>query len=252
MNRRQPAILSCCVLLLVGATALLLGRMQAAYRLGEPGLRLTREPLLSDDGKPIGTNSVELPGQVLDFKSQLGTVSALELGYLPADTTYGRRFYAAPDGFRLMVSVVLMGQDRTSIHKPQYCLVGQGWTIERTDQLEVEVKQPDGSPARLPVMRLIAARPVRNASGATTLMKAVYVYWFVADGRVTARHGERMWWMARDLLTQGVLQRWAYVSCLAVGQPGSEDAMYRRIETFIASAVPEFQHPDTFPPAAIP
>ena len=51
-----------------------------------------------------------------------------------------------------------------------------------------------------------------NASG-------VYVFWFVADNAYTARHGQRMWWMAREMMRTGVLQRWAYVSCFAACPP---------------------------------
>ena len=51
------------------------------------------------------------------------------------------------------------------------------------------------------------------------MLSGLYVYWFVADNQLTPYHGERMWWMARDLIRTGVLQRWAYVSyftaCLA-------------------------------------
>jgi len=50
-----------------------------------------------------------------------------------------------------------------------------------------------------------------------------------------------MWWMARDLIRTGVLQRWAYVSYLAICEPGQEDATFERMKTFIAASVPEFQ-----------
>jgi hypothetical protein len=69
----------------------------------------------------------------------------------------------------------------------------------------------------------------------------VFVYWFVADGLLTARHTDRMWWMAKDLLSNGVLERWAYVMCFSACLPGQEDATFGRLKQFIASATPEFQ-----------
>jgi hypothetical protein len=71
----------------------------------------------------------------------------------------------------------------------------------------------------------------------------VYVYWYVADGALsgTAAGGQRMWWMARDLLRTGVLQRWAYVSCYSECDPGQEEMLFERIKKFIAAAAPEFQ-----------
>jgi hypothetical protein len=69
----------------------------------------------------------------------------------------------------------------------------------------------------------------------------VFVYWFVADGELTATHSDRMWWMARDMLKNGVLQRWAYVICFAPCEVGAEDATFERLTDFIAATVPEFQ-----------
>jgi hypothetical protein len=200
---------------------------------------MIEEPVLSEEGQIINTHTVALPTQVLDFESTNGRITKVELGWLPGDTTYARRHYRARDKFNLTLNVVLMGQDRTSIHRPEICLTGQGWTIEQTDLLEIPIGPPQSY--RLPVVRMIARRRWQDASGGTHLVKAVYVFWFVADDRVTAQHGQRMWWMAKDLLTTGVLERWAYVSCLAIGLPGQEAALYSRMERFIAAAVPEFQ-----------
>lgn len=241
MNLSPSTVASALVILMMGVTAAVLGRMQSLQTLGEPGLRMVDEAVLDEDGEVVNTRTAALPERVLNFRSETQPISKVELSWLPADTTYARRYYEAPDGFGLLLNVVLMGTDRTSIHRPQICLTGQGWVIEESELLEIAVDAPQ--PYRLPVMRLIASRSFREPGGQTIPLKAVYVYWFVADGQITARHGERMWWMARDLLTQGVLQRWAYVSALAVGLPGSEELIYARIRDFLAVAVPEFQPP---------
>lgn len=238
-SSRQVVVAAIVVLVLIGTTAGVLARMHQNHRLGKPGLRMVDEPVFAEDGQVVNTNTVALPRKVLDFTSETGPITKIELGWLPADTTYARRIYRAPDGFPIHLNVVLMGQDRSSIHRPQICLTGQGFTIERSDMLEINIPRPQ--PYRLPVMRLTASRSSRSADGQEHTYKAVYVYWFVADGQLTARHGQRMWWMARDLLRDGVLQRWAYVSALAFGAPGSEEALYHRIEEFLAAAVPEFQ-----------
>ncbi len=72
-------------------------------------------------------------------------------------------------------------------------------------------------------------------------MRGLYVYWFVADGAVTAHRSQRLWWMARELLQTGTLQRWAYVSCFAQCLPGEEDKTFVRMKEFLAEAVPQFQ-----------
>jgi hypothetical protein len=132
-----------------------------------------------------------------------------------------------------------MGTDRTSIHQPQYCLTGQGWTIDRTDRLTIPIDRP--VKYDLEVLRLTASYPERRPDGTVRIWRGVYVYWFVADGQLTADHTQRMWWMARDLLLRGVLQRWAYVSYFTICAPGQEGAAYAAIEKMIQASVPEFQ-----------
>jgi hypothetical protein len=237
MTRRSWIILIV-VLALMGGTAGLLAQWRTLQRMGKPGLKLTDQPILDSDGGVVGTHSAYLPEKVLDCVSEPVPVTKLELGWLPKDTTYGRRLYKAPDGFQAMISVVVMGTDRTSIHKPQYCLTGQGWRIDQSEQTSVRIERPHAYD--LPVMKLTATHPGQRPSGEGPL-RGIYVYWFVADQALTADHVERMWWMARELITTGVLQRWAYVSCFAVCRPGQEEAASARVNQLLSAAVPEFQ-----------
>jgi hypothetical protein len=92
----------------------------------------------------------------------------------------------------------------------------------------------------LPVMKLTATG-VRGTGAGRKTVRAIYVYWFVADNELSADHFQRVLWMARDLIFTGTLQRWAYVSCLAIGDPGQEEAIFQRIKQFIGASVPEFQ-----------
>ena len=50
-----------------------------------------------------------------------------------------------------------------------------------------------------------------------------------------------MWWMARDLICTGVLQRWAYISYFALCPPGEEEATFEQMKALIARSMPEFQ-----------
>ena len=60
-----------------------------------------------------------------------------------------------------------------------------------------------------------------------------------------------MWWMARDLVRTGVLQRWAYVSYLAICDPGYEQETFERTKKLIADTVPGYQlYPKTAPAVA--
>jgi hypothetical protein len=68
----------------------------------------------------------------------------------------------------------------------------------------------------------------------------VYVFWFVSRDKQTASHWDRQWWMVRDLVTRGVLQRWAYISFFTPCVPGDEDAAYQRVSELIRQVHPHF------------
>jgi hypothetical protein len=135
-----------------------------------------------------------------------------------------------------------MGGDRTSLHKPQFCLEGQGWKLGPSafSIATVPVQRP--YPYELPVGKLIGSKQV-EVNGKRQEIHGVYVYYYIADGELNVSESgvERMWTMARDLIRTGVLQRWAYVSYMVWCYPGQEDATFERMKTFIAAAAPEFQ-----------
>jgi hypothetical protein len=187
----------------------------------------------------IRNESVGLPTVVPGFASEARDIAPLEASWLPKDTLFGRRLYRGPDGFTAQVSAVLMGTDRTSIHKPQYCLDGQGWHIFKSETVAIPMTRP--YPYELRAMKLTASKAGLDNEGRPVNVRGIYVYWFVSDKLLTPHHGERMWWMARELVLTGVLQRWAYVSYWANCSPGQEDAAFGRIKDLIAASVPEFQ-----------
>jgi len=241
---RQNWILMIAALALIAGTAGLL--VSTHQKLGPPGVRT--KP--SDDP---GRLEVELPPQVLDYKSERIETDDITKATLPKDTSFGSRNYEAPDHFGIALSVVLMGTDRTSLHKPQFCLEGMGWHIDATGSLETSVHLDRPCSYELPVVRLLASREAQTGAGQKGTIRGVYVYWFVADDALSSSVSgfERMWMMGSKLLRTGVLQRWAYVSCFTTCLPGQEDATFERMKLFIAAAVPEFQLNPRAPVAAV-
>ncbi len=219
------------VLVLMAGSAGLLGEIHHRQKLGPPGVKT--HPL-------AGSNRLQadLPEQVLDYHSQFVEMDDITVRTLPADTSFGSRRYEAPDGFWLDLRVVLMGADRTSLHKPQFCLTGQGWQIDQTIETTIPIERPVKYP--LPIIELIATH---TENGQRTALRSIYVYWYVADDGLAGKALglDRMWSMAEKLVTTGELQRWAYVSCLAVCAPGQETITFERIKKFLAASVPEFQ-----------
>jgi hypothetical protein len=232
MNKQKWIILLVTLAMIAGGAGLL-NQLRANQKLGAPGVKTS---VIADSQRL----QVVLPEHVLDYASEPMEEPQIVLDYLPKDTSFGQRLYKAFDGFQVQVNAVLMGMDRTSIHKPELCLGGQGWLVDAASSGETKVPMERPFAYDLPVMKLIANKQLEK-DGQKIPARAVYIYWFVADREFTARHTQRMWWMARDMMRTGVLQRWAYVTYFSVCEPGQEDVTFERMKKLIAASVPEFQ-----------
>jgi len=221
------------VLALLGGAASWLHHVKSGQKLGAPGVKTRPLP---------GSSNLEvlLPETLPGYKSEFLPQASIVTNQLPPDTSYGQRLYTGDDGFQAMANVVLMGADRTSIHKPQICMVGQGWKFDdqATHLMSVPMTRPVAY--ELPVMRVVATmdtvvdgQPVRRA--------AVNAYWFVDARHLTAQHNEWKFWMVKDFLLTGVLDRWAYITFFSVCAPGQEEATFERMKKLMIAAVPEFQ-----------
>ncbi len=231
MNKKKWVMLTS-ALALMGAAASLLAVLKTHQRLGEPAVKTSAIP------GSIRVQ-VDLPTNVLDYISKAVEVADIVTNTLPPDTSFGQRVYLGPDQFPIQLGVVLMGSDRTSIHKTEFCLQGTGWKIDRQASCETTIQMDRPRPYDLPVMKFIASHDPTPENPAT---RAVYVCWFVAaNDEFTPNHITRMWWLARDLFSTGVLQRWALVFYFSPCAPGQENATFDRMKKFIQASVPEFQ-----------
>ncbi len=233
MNR-QKWILFFAALGLIAGTAGLLTRFKDHPRLGHPGVKAVPIP-------GSLAMKIDLPERVLDFTSTNVPEPEDVVGYLPKDSSYAERIYAAPDSFWVQAAMVLMGADRTSIHNADFCLRGHGLDPDKKQFVNIAIG--GAAPYQLPVSRWDVSGVMQQADGRKVQFGGVYVFWFVADRDETPGHFEMMKRLALNLLRTGVMQRWAYVSYLSVCEPGQEDATFARMEKLIAASVPEFQPP---------
>ena len=232
--KNQKWLILFVVFALIAGTAGILSWLKGHQRLGNPGIIAARIP-----GSAL--MKIDLPECVLDYTSTNAPESELELGYFPKDTSYARRLYQAPDGFGVSTIIILMGADRTSIHRPEYCLVGQGFTCDQKEVVDIPVA--GRMPYRLPVAKWKVSRRVKQPDGQSVKISGVYVFWFVADKEQTTGIVPFQCYLVRDLLLKGILQRWAYISYFAPCLPGQEEATFARMKELIAASVPEFQLP---------
>lgn len=236
MSGSARAIMVTVAALILGA-GVLLEFLKRNQRLGAPGVRLVEVPLLDEEGREVRSESVHLPLSVAGYTSEPVPMQQLVLDWLPPDTSYGQRHYEAEDGFWVRAGAVLMGGDRTSIHQPQYCLTGQGFRIE--DERKATIRIGGDGGYDLPVRRIVARGTFRDAEGRVVELTRLLVYWFVAEGSLTADHDQRMWEQAVRQLKTGELQRWAYITFFAPCDPGSEEDVYGRMAEFVKAAAPE-------------
>lgn len=162
----------------------------------------------------------------------LDSISLGEKQLLPADTIIDKRLYRDPSGDAFLVTSVLSGRERRSIHKPQVCLVAQGHTI--TGQRVMHVRLDSGR--TLDVMRLDLRRPVGEATGGTRV-HMTYAYWFVSAARETPYHAVRLLQSAWDGVVRNTRTRWAYIS---IGAPASvsDAGADARMEAIIRAVYP--------------
>jgi hypothetical protein len=215
----------------VGALVWLKGRQ----KLGPPGIVATPIP-------DRAVMKIDLPERVLDFTSTNVPEPEVVVGYLPQDTSFVERCYTSPDGSpSIYATIVLMGQDRTSIHRPEYCLIGQGLTPEEKKVVSIPIAGKE--PYVLSAARWTVGGVFQQPDGRKVKVSGLYVFWFVADQVQTADYAHFQYQLVRNLLLTGKLQRWAYVSYFTLCAPGQEGAAYERVEKLIAASVPDYQLP---------
>jgi Protein of unknown function (DUF3485) len=231
--RAAPA--AAAVILLAVGEALFLSYRSSLPPDERPGV------ILSGDG----ANPVELP-------TYLGSVwmghrvepEAIERSILPPDTGFSRKFYVDLDdpSQHVLLSIVLSGRDRTSIHRPELCVVGQGWTIDRSWRHRFAYpSHPDGG---FDATVLSVHHEVAGARGRRSVPNVI-VYWFTGDDRVVPSQSERMFDDAWIRLVRGRAPRWAYIF-LQTGSEDGEGAALARVQSVLNAALPSFQPPTSY------
>ena len=232
MNKQKWIILFV-ALAMIGGAAAMLNRLKTNQRLGSPGI--VTSPIA---GSP--RRDIYLPDHVLDYRSEIIPPDTNVLNGLPHDTSFAERRYISRENGWFLLNIVLMGSDRTSMHKPEFCLPGGGWNIDQAESKDDVVPMQRPYAYNLPVRKLMTTREI-VADGQKETLRGVYVYWFATDKELAGTRNEMLWKAATHLLKTGELQRWAFVFCFSACRPGDENATYERMKKFLAASVPEFQ-----------
>ena len=212
-------------------TALLTRRIDSITNSGKCGIALTANEV----------DPIPLPSMLnIDWAGREYPVSKVEKDNLPPDTGFSRKNYINllhPEQV-VQISIVLSGKDRSSIHRPELCLVGQGWTIKDSFFRDFSVPEMKGGLLKTTVLRVEHA--MNNADDSEILIPALFAYWFVGADTVVPTHGERLFHMARERLFGFNVNRWAYVFVQTIC-PDGEEAGLQRLQEVIGLTVPQFQ-----------
>jgi len=199
--------------------------------------------IISSSFRHMGAAGVrmELPetvGDALGFDGSLDNEHRL----LPADTEFAKKEYVGASSTPINCEIVLTGVERSSIHRAQACLLGQGWTILSDKELSVALTAGGAQKVRL--LTLSKVRDGQRLFG-------YFLYWYVGADRTTDDTFFRIFLTSWDQLTRGVNHRWAYVTVnseLSPSQSGSEEAkraLVSRLVRFAAVIIPIVQKPET-------
>lgn len=205
---------------------------------------------------------MELPTAVGRFLGQPMERDAAEKELLPADTQMVKMQYRSPglpeDRDLAQVTLVLAGAERRSIHRPEVCLDGQGWTLLDSRIVPVEI-----APGQfLNVKDLLVEREMRRADGTPKMLRAHYVYWFIGTDVTTPSNAVRVWLSTWDNIARNVNHRWAYASITAwvtdnletreSGQRARDsEATTKLVSELIRALAPRFQKALTVEPGAL-
>jgi hypothetical protein len=170
-------------------------------------------------------------------------VSPSELALLPADTEFEKKIYQDLSGNSLTAQIVLSGGEKRSIHRPEVCLPGQGWSIQSGEVVPITL----ANGRTLDVMKLTLIREIEIAPGERKNLKSYFFYWFVGKNTATPYHWMRLAKTNWDMVTKKLQHRWAYIIVSAPVldgfKPGaqSDQQTLDMLKDFIRQSVPKFQ-----------
>ncbi len=224
-SRRTGLLQLIAVVVVLAVTVLVTALTADVTRVSEAGVRLV-------NGQPV------LPERAGEWVSEvMEGLSEEEKKMLPEDTAGVRRRYVNSKGEEVICSVIVAGRDVTSIHRPEVCLPGQGWSIkgERVESIPINSMQGGA----LQVMRMdadhahIKAMPDRVAH-------MMFIYWFVGKDRLTPHHWQRIFWTTRDRVLHNRNHRWAYLLIASPVRSETTQATMNRAQTATLSVLTRF------------
>jgi Protein of unknown function (DUF3485) len=184
--------------------------------------------------------NMALPDSVGVYLGFDRAISESEIQFLPKDTEFAKKAYIGPAPMEIACEVVLSGAERNSIHRPQVCLVGQGWTIINEQPISILLANQ-----HIQRIRLLTLTRVENGKR----VDGYFLYWFVGKDKTTDDQLKRVLLTGWDRVTKGTNHRWAYViisgimPAAATDSEKAKEELMSRLTDFAREIIPLIQRP---------
>ncbi|MFO1486209.1 MAG: exosortase/archaeosortase family protein [Verrucomicrobiaceae bacterium] len=152
---------------------------------------------------------LRLPLSLGDYQGREFDMTAEEKNLLDEGVKLARTVYASSKGRQIMATLILSGHVKRSLHRPEVCLPGQGWTV--MDSTHIPIRLADGREITTTLLRIF--RDSATSTGTRIRTRALNLYWYIgSDGTTCPDHYGHVFHSYYDSVFRGVQHRWAMAS----------------------------------------
>lgn len=178
------------VVTLAVVTVALCEMTPVSHRLSDPGL------------------TMELPANLEEFEAEDIGMSSIEKQAFDEGVEMARSLYQSPRGYQFICTLVLSGPIKRSLHRPEVCMPGQGWKIDRSEVIKLRAKDGRVQDATL----LYLFKEHRSEDGRRMRTRAYNVYWYVGYDIATPNYVTHVILSHRDSVFRNINHRWGMAS----------------------------------------
>ena len=178
------------------ATVTLCAFTPVSHRLSDPGL------------------TMKLPATIGNFQGEDTGMSSREKQAFDEGVEMARTVYKSPEGKEFICTLVLSGPIKRSLHRPEVCMPGQGWKIERKGVVQLVTENGGSQDATL----LYLFKDHKTRDGRRVRTRAYNLYWYVGYDVATPSYTTHVLLSHRDSVFRNINHRWGMASLFVVSR----------------------------------
>lgn len=192
-----------------------------------------------------------LPEMVGACPSTALTMTSKERAAFDETVRLDRRMYLTPDERQVLVTVVLSGEVKKTLHQPERCLPDQGWIISNRQEVPLHLK--DGRELHATVLSVF--RDMLKDDGTRVRMRALNLYWYQgSNGYSTPSYDMSSFVSYRDAILRNLNHRWGQASFFmkvseeevgALEDPLVELTAIQSLSSFASDTASEILNPES-------